>query len=154
MKSKIENTKQLVLKSYVDNKTYSFNVSDILAITPGEKEIVIMTKGGKSTAIKAYIPEEDTVQIYYETFLSPEDFVPFEKFEKREYCFVILSDYAIVNVDEITSVKKTIDKKELEIAFGRRKIKTQKNVDFIEDYLNEVKELRSNARADESAELQ
>lgn len=153
METKVKNIQQLILKSDLDNhETYSFNVSDIVAIIPKEQEIVVMTKGGKSKAIKSYIPEEDTVKIFYETFMFLDDDLPFEK---REYGFVMLSDHSIINLDEITNVNiGGEDNKVLNISFDNTTIKINKNVEDMYEYLKEIRELISNARADEAAELQ
>lgn len=152
MESKIKTITQLILKSDVDNKTYSFNVSDIVAIIPKEQEIVVLTKGGKSTEIKSYVPDEDVVRIFFRSLLPIDDDLPFEN---RKHGFVQLSDHSIINVDEITNMNLGgKGKKELDIGIDNKTIKVNKDVDLMYKYLNRVRKTRSNARADEAAELQ
>ena len=151
MESKIKNG-QLLVESVLDNNgTFCFNVSDIVAIIPKDQEIVVMTKGGKSTTIKAYISWEDTNKIYHHTI-----FPAYDKFLFGEYCFDILSDYSIINLDEIVNMNiGGKDNKELNISFDNETtIKVNKNVEDMYEYLNHIRKIRSNARADEAAELQ
>lgn len=150
MESKIKTIKQLILKSDLDNKTYSFNVSDIVAIIPKEQEIVVMTKGGKSTAVKSYIPDEDVVRIFFRSLLPIDDDLPFEN---RKHGFVQLSDHSIINVDEITNMNLGgKGKKELNIGIDNKTIKVNKDVDIMHKYLNHIKELRNKERSSEGAE--
>lgn len=150
MKSKIENG-QLLVESVLDNNgIFCFNISDILAIIPKEQEIVVMTKGGKSTTIKAYISWEDTNKIYHHTI-----FPVYDKFLFGEYCFDILSDYSIINLDEIVNMNISgKDNKELNISFDNSTLKVNENAEYMYERLTHLRQIRSNARADEAAELQ
>ena len=149
MESKIKNG-QLLVESVLDNNgTFCFNVSDIVAIIPKDQEIVVMTKGGKSTTIKAYISWEDTNKIYHHTI-----FPAYDKFLFGEYCFDILSDYSIINLDEIVNMNiGGKANKQLNISFyNETTIKVNKDVDLMYKYLNHIKELRNKERSSEGAE--
>ena len=151
MESKIKTIKKLILISDLDNKTYSFNVSDIVAIIPKEQEIVVMTKGGKTTEIKSYVPDEDVVEIFFQSLLPIDDDLPFEN---RKHGFVQLSDHSILNADEITSVNICGKvNKQLNISFyNETTIKVNKDVNLMYKYLNHIKELRNKERSSEGAE--